>query len=84
MITVTIDNPELEKVFHENFASDNDTFVKYISQNCHANNLAYSAKFSPEEIAYIESVLDECDESDEDELTHEEVFANLRKKYDIC
>ena len=83
MITITIDNPELEKVFHENFAGNNDCFVDYISYNCHANNLAYSAKFTQEEIAYYEAAFDECDESDEGDKTIEEVFADLSKKYNI-
>ena len=83
MITITIDNPELEKVFHENFASNNDCFVNYISHNCHANNLAYSSKFSQEEIAYYEAAYDEGEVSGDSGLTHEEVFEALRKKYDI-
>ena len=80
MITITIDNPELEKVFHENFAGDNDCFVEYISHNCHVNNLAYDV--SKEEIAYYEAALDECDESDEGDKTIEEVFSELMNKYD--
>ena len=82
MITITIDNPELEKIFHENFASNNDSFVDYISNNCHANNLAYSTKYTQEESAYLQAALDECDESDEGDKTIEEVFSELLEKYD--
>ena len=82
MITITIDNPELEKVFHENFASDNDCFVDYISHNCHANNLAYSRKFSAEEIARYEAAYNEGKASGDSGLTHEEVWEQLFQKYD--
>ncbi len=79
MITLKIDNPEMERMFHEDFNSDNDSFVEFLSINCYANNVEYANL----DTKTIEKLYDEGEASGDSGLTHEEVFERLRKKYDI-
>ena len=79
MITLTIDNPEMEKVFYEKFNGDNDSFVEYLSQSYYANNSDYNTI----DIATLEKLYEEGTASGDSGLTHEEVFDMLFKKYDI-
>jgi hypothetical protein len=78
MITLTIDNPELERIFYEDFDGDNARFVEFLSQSCHANNVTYQL-----DNATIEAMIEEGEASGDSGLTHEEVFTYLREKYDI-
>ena len=78
MITLNIDNPELERLFYEDFDGNTENFVAFISENCHANNAEYNL-----DPAMIEAAYDEGDASGDSGLTHDEVFTRLRKKYDI-
>ena len=77
MITLTIDNPELERIFYEDFDGDNARFVEFLSQSCHANNVTYQL-----DNATIEAMIEEGEASGDSGLTHEEVWATLFKKYD--
>ncbi len=78
MITLTIDDAELERTYYENFGGDDAKFVEFLSASCHANNVEYDRDLSQYEALY-----DEAEAEGEATLTHEEVFSELRKKYDI-
>jgi len=78
VITLNIDNPELERIFYENCDGDTEKFVEFISESCHVNNVEYNL-----DPAMIEDAYDEGDASGDSGLTHDEVFEMLRKKYDI-
>jgi len=78
MITLEIDNPELERVFYEEFNGDTQKFTDFISESFHVNNVVYNL-----DPAMIEDALDEAEASGDSGLTHDEVFDILRKKYDI-
>ena len=77
MITLTIDNPIVEKAFYEDFDGDKDAFVEFISHNCSANNSNY--EIDP---AVLERLYDEGDASGDSGKTVEEVFEELLAKYD--
>jgi len=79
MITLTIDNPEIERVFYEDFNGDNDSFIEFISQNCYVNNPEYSKL----DHQTLEKLYEEGIASGDSGMTHEEVFEYLRNKYDI-
>ena len=78
MITLTINNPEIEKVFYEDFNGDNDSFIEFISQNVIANNIEYEL-----DAQTIEKLYDEGIASGDSGLSHDEIFQHLRDKYDI-
>jgi len=74
MITVTINDPELEQMYHK--FNDNDVeFSKYLSLTTSANNAEYGL-----DAKMIETAYDEADGGEE--LSHEEVWADLFAKYD--
>ena len=75
MITLKIDNPELEKMFHEDFNSDNDSFVKFLSINCYANNVEY------DNISKIKVELENKDCYEDSGYTFDEAINLLEKKY---
>jgi len=77
VIRVTIDDPELERIYHT--FNDNDVeFTKYLSLTASANNVEYG--WTPKE---LEAAYDEAGDDDEGSVEHEEFFAMLREKYDI-
>jgi hypothetical protein len=78
MITLHIDNPELERVYYEEFGGDEERFVAFISQSCSANNTHFAI-----DAATMERLYDEGEASGDSGLTHEEVFEQLRAKYAI-
>ena len=77
MITVTIDDPELERVYHA-FKENDVEFSKFLSLSTSANNVEYGL-----DAAMIETAYDEAEGDGSDDISHEEVFAKLRSKYDI-
>ena len=77
MITLTIDNPELERIFYEDFHGDNTSFVEFLSQSCQANNIFYQL-----DTQAIEAMIEEGEKSGDSGLTHEEVWDRLFTKYD--
>lgn len=78
MITLTIDNPEIEKVYYENFDGDNDKFIEFISQSCSANNVDYEI-----DAALFEKLYDEGEASGDSGYTLDEAFDMLKEKYGI-
>jgi len=77
MITITIDDPELERVYH-GFNGNDKKFVEFLSLSASANNLEYGL-----DARMIEAAFDEADGDPADDIEHKEVFDRLRKKYDI-
>lgn len=77
MITVTIDDEDLERTYYEKFAGDESAFVKYLSSQCHVNNLEYEGDLSQYEALY-----DEGEASGDSGLTHKELWENLFAKYE--
>ncbi len=77
MITVTIDDPELERVYRS-FHGNDAKFSEYLSLTTSANNLGYGL-----DAATIEAAYDEAEAEGDSGMTHDEVFDMLRKKYDI-
>jgi len=82
MITITIDDPDLERIFYEEYNGDKEAFSAFITQSVVANNVDYHSLggYTPNE---IKQFLKEADESGESEMTHKEIFEELRKKYAI-
>ena len=78
MITLTIDDAELERTYYENFGGDDAKFVEFLSASCHSNNVEYDRNLSQYEALY-----DEAEESGDCGQTLEEVFDELRKKHAI-
>ncbi len=78
MITLNIDNPELERVFYEDFDGDTEKFVEFISESCHVNNAEYNL-----DPAMIEAAYDEGEASGDSGYTLDEAFDMLKEKYDI-
>jgi len=78
MITLKIDNPEMERVFYEDFNGDNDSFVEFLSESCHVNNVEYVGL----DAKIIERLYDEGEDSADSGLTHEELWEKLFNKYD--
>jgi len=76
MITLTIDNPELERIFYEDFDGDNARFVEFLSQNCHVNNIDYI------DDAKMEELIEEGESSEDSGYSVSEAFEMLRKEFD--
>ena len=76
MITVTIDDPELERVY-KSFNGNDAKFSEYLSLITSANNLGYGL-----DAAAIETAYDEADHDISNDRDHEEVWAELFAKYD--
>ena len=76
MITVTINDPELERIYH-GFNDNDEKFVEYLSLRASANNMEYGLNAKMIEAAY-----DEADGDGSDDIEHEEVWAKLFAKYD--
>ena len=77
MITVTIDNPELERVY-KGFNGDDAKFTEYLSLHTSANNLEYGLDPVIVEVAY-----DEAESKGDSGYTLDEAFDMLKEKYDI-
>jgi len=77
MITVTIDDPELERVY-KGFNGDDVKFTEYLSLHTSANNVEYG--WTPEE---LEVAYDEAESKGDSEYTLDEAFDMLKEKYDI-
>jgi len=77
MITVTINDPELERVYH-GFDDNDEKFVEYLSLRASANNLEYGLDASTIEAAY-----DEAEAEGDSGYTLDEAFDMLKEKYDI-
>ena len=77
MITVNINDPELERVYH-GFNDNDEKFVEYLSLRASANNVEYGL-----DAQMIEAAYDEAEGDGSDDIDHEEVFERLRQKYDI-
>ena len=76
MITVTINDPELERVYHS-FNDNDEKFAEYLSLSTSVNNFEYGLDAKKIEAAY-----DEADTNELDDTDHEEVWATLFAKYD--
>ena len=76
MITVTIDDEHLERAYHENFGGDESAFVKYLSDQCHANNIEYD-----ENLSYMQADIERAELSGDSGYTLDEAFDMLRKKH---
>jgi len=75
MITLKIDNPELERMFHEDFNGDNDSFVEFLSENCYANNVEY------DNFSAIKLELENKECYEDSGYTLDEAVELLEKKY---
>ena len=76
MITITIDNPEMERVFYEDFNGDNNSFVEFLSHECCINNTQYNNEFSK-----IETILKDRECHEDSGYTFDEAVNVLEKKY---
>jgi len=77
MITVTIDDPELERVY-KGFNGDDAKFTEYLLLHTSANNVEYG--WSSEE---LEAAYDEAESKGDSDYTLDEAFDMLKEKYDI-
>lgn len=77
MLTLTIDNPELEKVFYEDFGGDNDSFVEFLSQNCCVNNVEYNTIDDETMVKLIQ----EGEDSGDSGYSVYDAFEMLKKEY---
>ena len=77
MITVTINNPELERVYHS-FNDNDEEFSKYLSLQTSTNNLEYGL-----DAKMIETAYDEAEDEGDSGYTLDEAFDMLKEKYDI-
>ena len=77
MITVTINDPELERVYHS-FNDNDEEFSKYLSLQTSANNLEYGL-----DAKMIEDAYDEAENEGDSGYTLDEAFDMLKEKYDI-
>ncbi len=77
MITIIIDNPELERIYH-GFKGNDTKFSEYLSLTSSVNNLEYGL-----DAKMVEAAFDEADGDESEDVEHEVVFERLRKKYDI-
>ena len=76
MITLTIDNPELERIFYEEFDGDTARFVEFLSQSCHANNIDYM------DDAKMEELIAEGEAFGDSGYSVSEAFDMLRAEFD--
>jgi len=76
MITVTINDPELERVYHS-FNGNDEKFGEYLSLQTSANNSEYGL-----DAKMVEKAYDEADSDENNDLNHDEVWANLFAKYE--
>jgi len=76
MITITIDDPELEKTYYENFEGNDTEFVKFLSATCHANNVDYD-----ENLSSLTGEINSADNSGDSGYTLDEAFDMLRNKH---
>jgi len=76
MITITIDDPELERVYH-GFNGNDAKFVEYLSLHTSANNFEYGL-----DAQMIEAAYDEAEAEGDSGQTLEEVFEELFEKYE--
>ena len=77
MITLKIDDPDIEMAYYSDFDGDEKKFIEFISKSCVANNVEVDMDPKLLEKLYLEGV-----ESGDSGLTHEEVWDSLFKKYD--
>jgi len=77
MITVTIDDPELERVYHS-FNDNDEKFVEYLSLNASANNVEFGL-----DAKLVEAAFDEAEAEGDSGYTLDEAFDMLKEKYDI-
>ena len=76
MITLTIDNPEVERIYKEDFNGDSEKFSRFISEICITNNVEYS-----EDLSFLQEELNSEDANEDSGYTHEELWDNLEKQY---
>ena len=76
MITLTIDDENLERAYHENFGDDESAFVKYLSAQCHVNNAEYD-----ENLSYMQIEIESAEASCDSGYRLDEAFTMLRKKH---
>ncbi len=76
MITLTIDDPELERTYHENFEGNDVAFVKFLSATCHVNNVDYD-----EDLSSLANEIYSADNSEDSGYTLDEAFDMLRNKH---
>ena len=77
MITVTIDDPELERVYHA-FNENDVEFSKFLALTTAANNVEYGL-----DAATVEAAYDEAEAEGDSGYTLDEAFDMLKEKYDI-
>jgi hypothetical protein len=76
MITITIDNPEVERIYKEDFNSDSKKFSDFISEICIANNVEYDEDLSCMQKEIKEAINDEVLNQ-----THNQIWDELIKKH---
>jgi hypothetical protein len=77
MITVTINDPELEKMYRI-FNENDEEFSKFLSLRASANNLGYGL-----DAQMIEAAYDEAEVEGDSGYTIDEAFDMLKEKHGI-
>jgi hypothetical protein len=74
MITITIDNPIVEKIYKEDFHEDNEKFSQFILEVC-------TSQSDIEDLSYLQDELNSLEANIDSGYTHEELWSRLEQKY---
>ena len=80
MLTLKIEDRELESIFVNQFHSDMKSFVAFIKQSFSKSE---SIKIE-DNWSYLQPLIDEAEESGISDKTHEEIWSELFKKYNVA
>ena len=76
MITITIDNEEIERIFHEEYNGDKEAFSAFITQSVIANNVDYE-----QDLSYLQEELKQPEANEVCGMDIEEIWEELTQKY---
>ncbi len=77
MLTLHIEDKGFEDIFVNKFHSDMKNFIEYVKVTFSGQNM------NEENLSHLEPLLEEAEKSGLCDKTHEEIWDNLFKKYDV-
>ncbi|OHE10701.1 MAG: hypothetical protein A2513_09605 [Sulfurimonas sp. RIFOXYD12_FULL_33_39] len=79
MLTLNIDNKNVENIFLNEFHSNKDKFIEFIEESF--NNLKNQSTAIQNDLSHLESKVDDGLNSQICSQSHKEIFKELKSKY---
>ena len=76
MITITLDDPEVERIFYEEYNGNKEAFAAFITQNVVVNNVEYD-----QDLSYLEEELQSLEANEDCGMDIDEIWKELTNKY---